>query len=170
MVMKGDRLERGVGMQNFKCAPAWDEMANILNIHSPKAARALGKHFAMRTHRSFQTKEAREPRFPMVICDRTFELVQEHLAALMYDGPVRLSCDDTKLLSDLRMYYDAKEKVDYLVGGVDGPIQIANPEEMKKVLADTTIARGTKVRKTRLFLDSHRLLPTSTLRGWGKTE
>ncbi|KAJ6632173.1 hypothetical protein B0H10DRAFT_2206574 [Mycena sp. CBHHK59/15] len=146
MVMKVDRLERGIGMQNFKYAPAWDKMTHIINIHSPKAARALGKHFAMRTQRSFQAKEAREPRFPMVICDRTFELVQEHLAALKYDGPVGLSCDDTKLLSGLRMYYDTKEKVDYLVGEVDGPIRVVNPEEMKKVLADTTIARGTKVR------------------------
>ncbi|KAJ6522433.1 hypothetical protein DFH09DRAFT_1421922 [Mycena vulgaris] len=146
MVMKVDRLERGVGMQNFKYAPAWDEMAHIINIHSPRAARALEKHFSMRTQRSFRAKEAREPRFPMGICDRTFELVEEYVTALKYDGPVGLSVDDTKLFSGLRMYYDAKEKADFLVGAVDGPIRVADPEAMKKILADPTIVRGTKVR------------------------
>ncbi|KAJ6612870.1 hypothetical protein B0H10DRAFT_1642815, partial [Mycena sp. CBHHK59/15] len=37
MVQKVDRLECGVGMQNFKYPPAWDEMAHIVNIHSPRA-------------------------------------------------------------------------------------------------------------------------------------
>ncbi|KAJ6608849.1 hypothetical protein B0H10DRAFT_2438833 [Mycena sp. CBHHK59/15] len=145
MVMKVDCLERGIGMQNFKYSPAWDEMSHIINIHSLRAPRALEKHFVMRMQHSFQAKEAREPRFPMVICDRTFELVQDYLTALKYDGPVGLSVDDTKLFSGLRMYYDSKEKADFLVGGVDGPIQVADPEAMKKILADTTVIRGLKL-------------------------
>ncbi|KAJ7659816.1 hypothetical protein DFH06DRAFT_1326841 [Mycena polygramma] len=132
MVQKADRVERGVGMQNFKYPPAWDELAHI--------------HIPLRSHRSFQAKEAREPRFPMEIDDRTFTLVQEHLAALKYDGPVGLSCDDTKLLPGLRLYTDKVKKADFLVGGVGGPIRVANPEAMKKILADPTIEKGTKVR------------------------
>ncbi|KAJ7703502.1 hypothetical protein B0H17DRAFT_1127137 [Mycena rosella] len=65
-------------------------------------------------------KEARESRLRMVICDRTFELVEEYLAALTYDGPVGLTCDDTKLFSGLRMYYDAKNKADYLIRSDEG--------------------------------------------------
>ncbi|KAJ6459147.1 hypothetical protein C8R47DRAFT_1028273 [Mycena vitilis] len=145
MVQKADRVERGVGMQNFKYPPAWDEMAHIINIHSPRAARALGKHIPIRTQRSFREKESREPRFPMEIEDRTFTLVKEHLAALNYDGPVGLSCDDTKLFAGLRLYTD-KDKQDFLVGGVDGPIRVADPEAMKRLLADPTIVKGTKVR------------------------
>lgn len=54
MVSKVDRLERGVGMQNFRYAPAWDELCHIVNIHSPRAYRALLQHLPMRQDRSFQ--------------------------------------------------------------------------------------------------------------------
>ncbi|KAJ7847920.1 hypothetical protein B0H14DRAFT_2211120, partial [Mycena olivaceomarginata] len=123
------------------------EMAHIVNIHSPRAAKALREHIPIRSQRSFQAKEAKEPRFPMVIDDeRTFTLVQEQLVALKYDGPVGLSCDDTKLFAGLRLYTDKAKNADFLVGGVDGPILVLNPEAMKRILADPTIERGTKVR------------------------
>ncbi|KAJ6556704.1 hypothetical protein B0H10DRAFT_2201541 [Mycena sp. CBHHK59/15] len=54
VVQKADRVERGVGMQNFKYAPAWDEMAHIINIHSPRAADALREHIPLRSHRTFR--------------------------------------------------------------------------------------------------------------------
>ncbi|KAJ6587364.1 hypothetical protein B0H10DRAFT_2234035 [Mycena sp. CBHHK59/15] len=149
MVMKTDKLERGVGMQNFKYPPAWDELCHIVQIHSPTTARALAEHFPVRTARNFRqviAKEAKKPRFPMEIGERTFQLVQEYLAALDYHGPVNLSCDDTKLFPSLRMYHDAKEKADYLVGAVEGPIRVADPEAMKKVLEDATVVKATKVR------------------------
>ncbi|KAJ7101505.1 hypothetical protein B0H15DRAFT_769608 [Mycena belliarum] len=146
MVQKVDRVERGVGMQNFKYPPAWEEMAHIVNIHSPRAAKALREHIPLPSHRSFRAKEAREPRFPMEIGDRTFKLVEDYLAAVKYEGPVGLSCDDTKLFPGLRLYTDKVDKCDYLIGGVDGPIRVADPEAMKKVLADAKIVKATKVR------------------------
>ncbi|KAJ7488492.1 hypothetical protein B0H11DRAFT_2406543, partial [Mycena galericulata] len=146
MVQKADRIERGVGMQNFKYPPAWDEMTHIVNIHSPRAAKALREHLPIRTHRSFRAKEAREPRFPMVLGERNFALVQEYLAAIKYDGPVGLSCDDTKLFPALRVYHDKEKKADYLVGAVGGPIQVLDPEHMTKVLADANTVKATKVR------------------------
>ncbi|KAJ7143457.1 hypothetical protein C8R46DRAFT_1316074, partial [Mycena filopes] len=147
MVQKHDRIERGVGMQNFKYPPAWEEMAHIVNIHSPRAAKALRQHIPLPTQRNFRQKEAREPRFPMVIDEeRTFKLIQDQLAALKYDGPLGLSCDDTKLFPGLRLYNDKIKNADFLVGGVDGPIRVADPEAMKRILADPTIVRGTKVR------------------------
>ncbi|KAJ7039794.1 hypothetical protein C8F04DRAFT_949367, partial [Mycena alexandri] len=159
MVMKTDKLERGVGMQNFKYPPAWDELCHIIKIHSPSAARALGDHFQVRSERSFRTKEAREPRFPMEIGDRTFTLVEEHLAALDYHGPVNLSCDDTKLFPGLRMYHDAKEKVDYLVGAIQGPIRVADPEAMKAVLEDANVMKATKVRVWCLSVPLPKIMP-----------
>ncbi|KAJ7433925.1 hypothetical protein B0H11DRAFT_1758325 [Mycena galericulata] len=146
MVMKTDRLERGVGMRNFKYPPAWDELSHIIQIHSPSAARALRKHFPTRTERSFRAKEAREPRFPMEIGNRNFELAEQYLNTINYHGPVNLSCDDTKLFPALRMYHDAKEKVDYLVGAVEGPIRVADPEAMRRVLEDAKVIKATKVR------------------------
>ena len=63
---------------------------------------------------------------------------------LGWDGPVGLSCDDTKLLSALRMYWDGTKHV--LVGGTDRPIEVADPEQVQIVMNDSTITKGTKVR------------------------
>lgn len=54
MVQTVDRKERGVGSQNFKYHPAWDEFVNIMSIHSPKAHEFLGKHFKSRTARNIK--------------------------------------------------------------------------------------------------------------------
>lgn len=80
----------------------------------------------------------------MDICDRTFKLVAEHLTAINYTGPVGLSCDDTKLFSTLRLYWDGEKKAHFLVGGVDGPYQVADPDVVKDVKAK--IGKATKVR------------------------
>ena len=45
MVEKVDRTERGVGMQNFAYAPAWDEFTHIVALHCPHAYQFLKKHF-----------------------------------------------------------------------------------------------------------------------------
>lgn len=74
--------------------------------------------------------EAREPRFPMEIEERTFELVSKHLEALAYTGEVGLSCDDTKLTDGTHLYWDGKEKCHFLVGAVGHPIWVLNPEQM----------------------------------------
>ena len=49
MVTKVNKEERGVGMQNFKYAPAWDEFVHIVSIHSPRAHKFLREHFPART-------------------------------------------------------------------------------------------------------------------------
>jgi DNA gyrase/topoisomerase IV subunit A len=54
MVEKVDRTERGVGMQNFAYAPAWDEFTHIVALHSPRAYQFLTKHFQARTLKSFR--------------------------------------------------------------------------------------------------------------------
>lgn len=54
MVQKVDRDDRGVGMQNFDFAPAWDEFTHIVAIHSPRAHKFLSQHFAARTPRNIQ--------------------------------------------------------------------------------------------------------------------
>lgn len=54
MVQKNDRDSRGVGMQNFLYAPAWDEFVHIVSIHSPRAHKFLSQHFPARTTRNFR--------------------------------------------------------------------------------------------------------------------
>lgn len=81
----------------------------------------------------------------MVLGERNFALVEEYLSTVKYDGPVGLSCDDSKLFPALKLYHDKAEKADYLVGAVGGPIRVADPDHMKDVLADSRNVKATKV-------------------------
>jgi len=54
MVTKVDKEERGVGMQNFTYAPAWDEFVHIVSIHSPKTHKFLSEHLPARTIRNIR--------------------------------------------------------------------------------------------------------------------
>ncbi|KAJ7874299.1 hypothetical protein B0H14DRAFT_2502092 [Mycena olivaceomarginata] len=71
MVTKADREERGVGMQNFKYAPAYDEFCNVVRINSPAAYRALQDHLPGRSERSFRAKEARDGKVRFSLSVRT---------------------------------------------------------------------------------------------------
>jgi len=164
MVTEVNKDERGVGLQNFTYAPAWEEMCHIVRIHSPRAYRSLKEYLPMPSERHlrwvqcshitltlsssfkiFRKKEARQPRFPMEICDQSFQLVAEHLKTLDYDGPVGLSCDDTKLFATYRLYWDSKESSYFLVGGVDGPMRVADPDSVKETIATAKAKKASKV-------------------------
>ncbi|KAF8161506.1 hypothetical protein B0H34DRAFT_767051 [Crassisporium funariophilum] len=134
-------------------------MSHLLRIHSPRAYRALKEYFPMPDERTIRNKEAREPRFPMDICPRTFELVTEHLKALDYDGPLGLSCDDTKLFATFRLYWDSKEQSYFLVGGVSGPIRVADPENVKQAIHDAKAEKATKVRVWCLTIPAPKVSP-----------
>lgn len=90
-------------------------------------------------------KEAREPRFPMEICGRTFELAKVHLATLDYHGPVAVACDDTKLFATLRLYWDKTEECYFLVGACGGPICVPDLNMAQDALADPNVKKATKV-------------------------
>ena len=160
--MKQDREERGVGMQNFKYPPAWDEICNVLRIQSPQAYRTLTEKIPGRSQRNFRyvlsnkvsrtfinmscsLKESRKPRFPMTICESTFELAQTHLQSLNYNGPVGLSCDDTKLFSALRLYWDEQEQSHFIIGSTLGPLRVTNVEDMNAILEEARKTKATKV-------------------------
>ncbi|KAF7424768.1 hypothetical protein PC9H_010079 [Pleurotus ostreatus] len=159
MVMKIDRSSREVGLQNFRYAPAWDEFCHIINIHSPRAYQSLLRHLPGRTDRSFRQKESRQPRFPMKICDETFHRLKKQLLDLDYSGPVGLSCDDTKLLSSLRLYWNADEDSYYLVGSTDGPMRVTNQEEIKKMMADPAIIKADKLRLWSIIIPLPKVTP-----------
>ena len=90
-------------------------------------------------------KEAREPRFPMDICDRTFELAKAHLLTLNYHGPVALACDDTKLHATLCLYWDKEKDSYFLIGACGGPIRVANVGAAREALSDHNTKKATKV-------------------------
>ncbi|KAG6905164.1 hypothetical protein DXG01_004460, partial [Tephrocybe rancida] len=159
IVVDHDRTQRGVGRQNFKYAPPWDELCHILKIHCPRLYVTLSEHFPMPAIRTFRAKEARQPRFPTVIEDRNFELVVEHVTSVNYSGPVGSSCDDTKLFSSLRLYWDSNEKCYFLIGGTDGPHRVLDPDDVKQVLAEGKITKATKVRLWTLTLPAPNIPP-----------
>lgn len=81
----------------------------------------------------------------MTINPDTFKLVEESLAALGYDGPVSLSCDDSKLFPGFRLYWDAKENSHFLVGGTGPPMRVANPDSLKELIKDQSLEKAKKV-------------------------
>ena len=81
----------------------------------------------------------------MDICAQTFDLVTEHLNALDYNGLLGLSCDDMKLFATFRLYWDSKEKSYFLVGGADGPLRVADAENIKQAIQDAKAEKATKV-------------------------
>ena len=99
----------------------------------------------MPSERTFRTQEAQQPRFPLEICKRTFDLVDDHLKAIDYHGPTSLSCDDTKLFSTFQLYYDGQEKCHFLIGGVDGPVRVLDPENLTELLDSLKDKKATKV-------------------------
>lgn len=64
MVQKHDCEARRTELQNFKYAPAWDELSYIIHTLSPRAYKALLTHFPSRDNRSICLKESRVPKFP----------------------------------------------------------------------------------------------------------
>ena len=73
----------------------------------------------------------------MQICPATFELVKSYLDTLKYDGMAGLSCDDTKLFSVLRLFWDGEKAKHFLIGSTEGPLEVADPEHMREVLEYT---------------------------------
>lgn len=68
-----------MGLQNFKCPPAWEEMHQILRDISTQVYESLSKHIQMPAGRNLRMKRARvgEPRFPMEINDTATDNVAE---------------------------------------------------------------------------------------------
>jgi len=87
---------------------------------------------------------------PLQIGPSTFTLVRKQLEDLDYTGPAGLACDDTKLHSALRLFYDRETKAHYLVGGASGPILVPDPKQMEGLMNDSNTVLATKVRGSNL--------------------
>jgi hypothetical protein len=44
------------------------------------------------------------------------------------------------------MYWDSEKKAHFVVGGVDGPTRVADPDRLREMLQDLGTAKATKVR------------------------
>ncbi|KAH9983026.1 hypothetical protein BJV74DRAFT_734516, partial [Russula compacta] len=107
LVMKQDKEDQQVGKQNFIYTPNMTKFAQIVQMESPKAYSTISEILPLPT---------KQPRFPISITSRTFDLAESHLQALDYHGPVGLACDDTKLLPSFWPYYDSDQQCYVLLG------------------------------------------------------
>lgn len=161
-VTLGCKKERGVGKQNFRYAPGFKEFMLILRSHGRHVYEFAAKHIPMMEDRSIlyaitlyyrclanlhqrKFNELRIPRFPVVICSRSFDLVHDHLAKLSYAGPVGLSCDDTKLSSALQPYWDRDAGCYFILGGTGDPIRIPDVESFRELIEEAGVNKATKV-------------------------
>src|SRR6266511_3182365 len=94
---------------------------------------------------NYRAKEAYQPQFPIEICSISFNLVANHLQTLDYDGPLALSCNDTKLHTTFHLYWDSKKQAHFLVGSIDGPLLVLDPEVMKEVIDSAKAQKAVKV-------------------------
>lgn len=163
LVESHERERRGKGMQNFRWNPDWDQLCHMILLNSPRSYKQLVAAIPARSQRSFQSVlstdpfmhptdlplyrriRAETPRFTLGITPFTFERPVAHLAKLLYNGPVILGCDDTKLHPDYRTFWDNVREKWTLVGAIGDPIVIDNAEGLEEILKDPTLQKATKV-------------------------
>ncbi len=71
--------------------------------------------------------------------------MEAHLSALEYKGPLGLSCDDTKLFATFRLYWDSEKNTYFLIGATDGPIQVADADNIEKAIEEAKAQKAAKV-------------------------
>ncbi|KXN83213.1 hypothetical protein AN958_01727, partial [Leucoagaricus sp. SymC.cos] len=145
IVQYHDCKTRGVGLQNFKYSPSWNEICQIIQMHSLAAYCILQQHLSAQSICSIQHKNSQAPQFPQGINEDIFTQVKAHLDSLNYSGPVCLMCDDMKLLPTFHLYWDTQEKAHFLVGGVDRPIQLLDSADLQSILSKIEGHKATKL-------------------------
>ena len=81
----------------------------------------------------------------MEISPATFDLVKQHLIDLDYHGPVALACDDSKLSSSWRLCWSEEDKCHLLIGGISGPIRVADEKAAQELIQRDEVEPATKV-------------------------
>ncbi|KAK7013894.1 hypothetical protein R3P38DRAFT_3322441 [Favolaschia claudopus] len=135
-MMALDREVKGLGKQNFKYSEDLDTFYTLLHIISPRAYREFAKVLPARSERSVKHKKSTSPRFPLGITAQTYQFVVKYCEDYGYPtgAPLSLAVDDTKLDAALRPLYDGVKQKWFIVGAVDGPIEVADVEELHATL------------------------------------
>ncbi|KAF7291444.1 hypothetical protein MIND_01289500 [Mycena indigotica] len=149
MVTQHDKESRGVGLQNF---PLRRHMTTSLKFLTYKVRQhtvhfpSICQHSRNAIFGILSLKEGKQPKFPMTICEQTYELALKHLEALAWTGPVGLSVDDTKLCAAHRLYWDSEKGAYMLVGSSSGPFRVDNPDAVRKLIEQAQLDKATKLR------------------------
>jgi len=82
----------------------------------------------------------------MGISEKTFQLAHDHLKQIDYNGPVALSCDDTKLLASFCPYFDKELDGYYVMGHVGKPFQLLDPSSFNDITGNSDLEKASKLR------------------------
>ncbi|KAF7328133.1 hypothetical protein MVEN_02570400 [Mycena venus] len=143
-----ERNVRGVGLQNFKYPPAFQEWCAMIPSLSPRTYRNMAQHFRVESERSIKHRASQRPRFPIGITPASFEHLATYLKTYGYPAnhPLCLSVDDTKLLPAMHPLYDGPEKCWYLIGlPGEKQLKVTSPEELERLM-DQNHSPATKLR------------------------
>lgn len=148
LVVDAERLEKGLGLQNMKYPPAFDDWCHELLCIRPEAYRSFRLQFSGRTERSFLLKRSTSPGFCQGISQDVLERALKYLRDYKYpqDAPLALSVDDTKLLPAFRPYFDGSTKKWYVVGTTGEPLEVSNLGALESQLESARASLATKLR------------------------
>ncbi|KAF7363116.1 hypothetical protein MVEN_00664000 [Mycena venus] len=135
-----ERNVRGVGLQNFKYPPAFQEC--------PRTYRNMAQHFRVESEQSIKHRASQCPRFPIGITPASFEHLAIYLKTYGYPANhlLCLLVDNTKLLPAMHPLYDGPEKCWYLIGlPGEKQLKVTSPEELERLM-DQNHSPATKLR------------------------
>lgn len=148
LVVDAERLERGVGLQNMKYPPAFDDWCHELLCIRPEAYRTFRQQFAGRTECSFLSKCSGSTGFYQGISQHALEHVLKYLSDYNYPphAPLALSVDNTKLLPAFCPYLDGSTKKWYVVGNAGEPIEVSDLGTLENQIECARASLATKLR------------------------
>jgi len=148
LVVDAERFEKGLGLQNMKYPPAFDDWCHELLCICPKAYRSFRLQFAGRTERSFLSKRSASPGFHQGISQEVLEHAFKYLRDYNYpqNTPLALSVDDTKLLPAFCPYFDGSTKKWYVLGNVGEPLEVSDLGALESQIESARASLATKLR------------------------
>ncbi|RXW12056.1 hypothetical protein EST38_g13798 [Candolleomyces aberdarensis] len=148
MIETAERDANGVGLQNMKYNPAFDEWAHELCCISPSAYRSFLQHFGGRSERSFRQIRAKQPGFDEGISEQLLHRAQGYLKDYGYplNAPLDLSVDDTKLHPALSPYFDNHKQKWFLIGSTGGSLEVPSIDIVQDLIKTASPMTASKLR------------------------
>ncbi|KAL4259870.1 hypothetical protein AB1N83_010672 [Pleurotus pulmonarius] len=148
MTARHQRQARGRGFQNMRYASDFDQFCHELQCVRPEAYRLFSSKFGGRSERSMLKLRSSKPKMTIGISDATLDRVIKYLNDYDYPSTAPLACsvDDTKLHPSLRPYYDKSKDSWYLLGSTGDPIIVADVEQLKELIQQTSGSLASKAR------------------------
>ncbi|CAA7265602.1 unnamed protein product [Cyclocybe aegerita] len=102
--------------------------------------------FGGRSEHSFLKLRSLKPAFMQGIDSQVITHASDYLKdyAYLLDGPLATAVDDTKLLA-FWLYFDNKKKKWFMVGGTEGPMEVADIDHLQSDIRQASSTKATKL-------------------------